>query len=183
MSLKVETVRDDAFACNVYRVGDSLVDAGDDADRLPPADDIEAVYLTHTHADHADALAEYGVPVYVHPAETESESLDDAMGELRTVEEGDNVEMNGARFKVLHTPGHSPGSVCYWCPDEHVVFSGDLLFENGAPGRGDIPGGDADALRGSLERLGSLGAERVYPGHRDPFEEVEEKVRIAVNLV
>jgi glyoxylase-like metal-dependent hydrolase (beta-lactamase superfamily II) len=183
MSLKVKTVRDDAFACNVYRVGDSLVDAGDDADRLPPADDIEDVYLTHTHADHADALAEYNVPVYVHTAEAESENIDDAMGELRTVQEGDNIKMNGARFEVLHTPGHSPGSVCYWCPDESVVFSGDLLFENGAPGRADTLGGDADALRGSLERLGSLGAERAYPGHREPFGDVEEKVRIAMNLV
>ena len=183
MSLKVETVRDDAFACNVYRVGDSLVDAGDDADRLPPEDDIEAVYLTHTHADHADALAEYDVPVYVHPAEADAETVADAVGELHIVEEGDEVTMGDATFKILHTPGHSPGSVCYWCPDERVVFSGDLLFENGAPGRADIPGGDADALRGSLERLGSLGAERVYPGHRDPFEDVEEKVRIAVNLV
>jgi glyoxylase-like metal-dependent hydrolase (beta-lactamase superfamily II) len=183
MSLKVETVRDDAFACNVYRVGDSLVDAGDDADRLPPADDIDAVYLTHTHADHADALAEYDIPVYVHTSEAESENLDDAMGELRTVQEGDKVEMNGVRFEVLHTPGHSPGSVCYWCPEERVVFSGDLLFENGAPGRADIPGGDTDALEESLERLGSLGAKHAYPGHREPFGDVEEKVRIAVNLV
>jgi glyoxylase-like metal-dependent hydrolase (beta-lactamase superfamily II) len=183
MSLKVETVRDDAFACNVYRVGDSLVDAGDDADRLPPADDIESVYLTHAHADHAGALSEYGVPVYVHTAEEESENLDDIMGELHTVKEGDKVEMNGAGFEVLHTPGHSPGSVCYWCPDERVVFSGDLLFENGAPGRVDIPGGDADALRGSLEHLGSLDAERAYPGHREPFGDVDEKVRVAVNLV
>jgi len=179
--MMVETVRDDAFACNVYRVGDALVDAGDDADRLPSADDIEAVYLTHAHADHASALREYDVPVYVHPAESDAEALDDS--ELREVREGDEVTMGGATFEVLHTPGHSPGSVCYWCRDERVVFSGDLVFDNGAPGRADTPDGDPNALRKSLERLSSLDAEHVYPGHRQPFEELDEKTRIAVNLV
>jgi hydroxyacylglutathione hydrolase len=179
--MKVETVRDDGFACNVYRVGDSLVDAGDDADRLPPADEIDAVYLTHAHHDHGGALKDYDAPVYVHPAEADAEPLPD--GRVRTVEEGDVVRMDGAEFEVLHTPGHSPGSVCYRCPEEGIVFSGDLLFENGAPGSTDMRGGDAEALRESLERLGSLGADRAYPGHRGPFGDVEKKVRIAVNLV
>lgn len=179
--MKVETVRNDAFACNVYRVGDSLVDAGDDAARLPPADETDAVYLTHAHTDHAGALAEYDVPFYVHPAEADAEVLSDAAGEPRTVEEGDTVEMGDATFEVLHTPGHSPGSVSYWCPEERVVFSGDLLFENGAPG--NTRGGDPDALRKSLERLASVEAERAYPGHREPFGELNQKVRVAVNLV
>jgi len=61
--------------------------------------------------------------------------------------------------------------------------SGDLVFDNGAPGRADTPDGDPDALRESLERLSSLDAEHVYPGHRQPFEELDEKTRIAVNLV
>ena len=181
--MKVETVRDDAFACNVYRVGDALVDAGDDAARLPPADEIDAVYLTHAHTDHAGALTEYDVPFYVHPAEADAEVLADAAGEPRTLEEGDTVEMGDATFGVLHTPGHSPGSVSYWCPEERVVFSGDLVFENGAPGSTDTLGGDSDVLRKSLERLESLGAERAYPGHREPFDELKQKVRVAVNLV
>lgn len=179
--MKVETVRDDGFACNVYRVGDSLVDAGDDASRLPPADEIDAVYLTHTHHDHSGALSDYDVPVYVHAEEGDAEPLADR--ELRTIEDGDMVNMDDTEFEVLHTPGHSPGSVCYWCPDEGVVFSGDLVFDNGAPGRSDTPGGDADDLRESLGRLASLGAERVYPGHKGPFGDVDEKLRIATNLV
>lgn len=179
--MNVETVRDDAFACNVYRVGDSLVDAGDDAERLPPADEIEAVYLTHAHSDHTGALADYDVPVYVHPAESDADTLADS--EVREVREGDEVTMGGAKFEVLHTPGHSPGSVCYRCPEDRVLFSGDLVFDNGAPGRSDAPDGDPEALRDSLERLASLDADRVYPGHRQPFEDLEEKTRIAVNLV
>jgi glyoxylase-like metal-dependent hydrolase (beta-lactamase superfamily II) len=179
--MKVETVRDDAFGANVYRVGNSLVDAGDDADRLPPSEEIEAVYLTHAHEDHAGAVREYDVPVYVHPAEADAEVLNDS--DLYEVRDGDDVAIGGNRFRVLHTPGHSPGSVCYWSPDDRIVFSGDLLFDNGAPGRADAPEGDADSLRASLERLASLSPERAYPGHRDPFEDVAEKVRVAVNLV
>lgn len=179
--MNVETVRDDGFACNVYRVGDSLVDAGDDADRLPPADEIDAVYLTHAHHDHGGALPEYDAPVHVHPAEADAEPLTDSR--VREVEEGDVVRMGDAEFEVLHTPGHSPGSVSYWCPDEGVVFSGDLLFENGAPGSTEMRGGDSEALHESLERLNSLGAERAYPGHSGPFDDVAKKVSVAVNLV
>lgn len=179
--IEVETVRGDAFACNIYRVGDALVDAGDDAERLPPADEIDAVYLTHAHADHAAALAEYDVPVYVHPAESDAEPLSER--DVRELRDGDEVTMDGVTFEVLHTPGHSTGSVCYWSPDERVVFSGDLVFDNGAPGRADTPDGDPDALRESLERLASLDAEHAYPGHREPFGDIAEKTRIAVNLV
>lgn len=179
--MKVETVRDDAFAANVYRVGNSLVDAGDDTDRLPPSEEIEAVYLTHAHEDHVGALREYDVPVYVHPAEADAKALNES--DLHEVCDGDEVVIGGNRFRVLHTPGHSPGSVCYWSPDDGVVFSGDILFDNGAPGRSDTPEGDADDLRESLERLASLAPERVYPGHREPFEDIAEKARVAVNLV
>lgn len=179
--MKVETVRDDGFACNVYRVGDALIDAGDDATRLPPAEKVSAVYLTHAHPDHAGALSGYDAPVYVHPAEADAEPL--AGREVREVRDGDELVVGGTPFTVLHTPGHSAGSVCYWSPQEGVVFSGDLLFDNGAPGRADTPSGDADALRSSLERLGSLGPERAYPGHREPFGDIGEKVRVAVSLV
>ncbi|MFW5984363.1 MAG: MBL fold metallo-hydrolase, partial [Halobacteria archaeon] len=99
----VETVRDDPYACNVYRVGDALIDAGDDPTRLPPADEIEAVYLTHAHADHAGALADYDATVYVHPAEADAEPLADR--DVREVREGDEVILDGLAFRVLHTPG------------------------------------------------------------------------------
>lgn len=182
--MEVEVVRDDGFACNVYRLGDSLVDAGDDPRRLPPAEEVEGVYLTHTHPDHTDALVEYEVPVYLHQDEKNPSTVQKVAGEVRTVGEGDTVKMGDTDFEVLHTPGHSRGSVSYWCPEEGVLFSGDVVFDNGAPGSvGDDS--EPEELRTSLRRLASLEPPpgRVYPGHREPFDDIEQKVRIALNLV
>ena len=69
----------------------------------------------------------------------------------------------GIEVKVLHTPGHSPGSVCYFIED--AIFSGDTLFNLGV-GRTDFPGGNFQTLKGSLEKLKLVQGEyAVYPGH------------------
>jgi glyoxylase-like metal-dependent hydrolase (beta-lactamase superfamily II) len=76
------------------------------------------------------------------------------------------VKVGGLRFNVIETPGHTVGGVCYYEPDEKVLFSGDTLFA-GAIGRTDHPGGDYDLLiRGILEKLMVLeGSVTVIPGH------------------
>ena len=82
-----------------------------------------------------------------------------------TYGEGDFVELAGLSFKVLHTPGHTPGSVCLTC--ENAMFSGDTLFW-GSCGRTDLPGGSWHTLRASLKRLADLSGDYdVYPGHGD----------------
>ncbi|HSL75679.1 MAG TPA: MBL fold metallo-hydrolase, partial [Candidatus Limnocylindrales bacterium] len=79
--------------------------------------------------------------------------------------EGGEVRFGSIRLRVLHTPGHTEGSVCLYDPDEGLLFSGDTLFAGGW-GRVDLPGGDADAMVGSLTRLLELEDHvRVYPGH------------------
>ena len=79
--------------------------------------------------------------------------------------EGDFVDLAGLSFKVLHTPGHTPGSVCLQC--ENKLFSGDTLFW-GSCGRTDLPGGSWATIRASLQRLRDLpGDFEVYPGHGD----------------
>ena len=83
----------------------------------------------------------------------------------QTYGEGDLLHIVGLYFRVLHTPGHTPGSVCLLC--EESIFSGDTLFW-GSCGRTDLPGGDWAAIQKSLKRLADLpGDYDVYPGHGD----------------
>ena len=84
----------------------------------------------------------------------------------RYVDQGDLIELGALRFEVLYTPGHSPGHVCYYCREEGVLLSGDLLFA-GSVGRTDLPGGSATLLQRSLkEKLMILpDTTKVWPGH------------------
>ena len=79
--------------------------------------------------------------------------------------EGGEIRFSDIRLVVLHTPGHTPGSVCLWAPDDGLLFSGDTLFAGGW-GRIDLPGGSAEAMVESLGRLAGLEPRLgVLPGH------------------
>ena len=79
------------------------------------------------------------------------------------VKDGDTITQDELTFKVLHTPGHSAGSVCYICDD--VIFSGDTLF-CGSMGRTDFEDGSSEEILKSLKKLANLkGDYKVYPGH------------------
>ena len=133
--------------------------------------EIAAILLTHGHFDHVGAVrdlaAETGCPVYLHEADLTMPPQMTA-GPLyytNTYGEGDFVEKAGLSFKVLHTPGHTPGSVCL--ASENALFSGDTLFW-GSCGRTDLPGGSWSTIRVSLQHLADLpGNYEVYPGHGD----------------
>ena len=130
---------------------------------------LEAILLTHGHFDHVGAVKELaeatGCRVYLHTADLAMpEKL--TAGPLHYTHsygEGDTLHLAGLTLQVLHTPGHTPGSVCLICED--ALFSGDTLFARSC-GRTDLDGGDPDALKASLQRLASLGPNfRVFPGH------------------
>ena len=128
-----------------------------------------AVLLTHGHFDHTGALKTltelYSLPVYVHAADTD-EATNMSHGNLiytDTYADGDEITAAGLTFRVLHTPGHTAGSVCLLCGD--TLFSGDTLFA-GSMGRTDFPGGSDRDMMASLRRLGALTGEyAVLPGH------------------
>ena len=129
---------------------------------------VRGILLTHGHFDHggdADRIRKLtGAPIYVHPADRTLPSwLTHGLSGDRDLAEGDLLDFAGLRFTVLHTPGHTPGSLCFLCED--LLFAGDTLFA-GSCGRTDLPGGSgADMLR-SLRRLAELeGDYRVLPGH------------------
>ena len=129
----------------------------------------EAILLTHGHFDHVGAVrdlaAEYHCEVYVHPEDLSMPPMLTA-GPLyytKTYGEGTQLKLAGLDIGVLHTPGHTPGSVCLLC--DTSIFSGDTLFQ-GSCGRTDLPGGSWAAITQSLRRLASLeGNFWVFPGH------------------
>lgn len=130
---------------------------------------IEAVLLTHGHFDHVGGVRAIGqltgCDVYIHEAEL-SLPEDFTAGPLfytDTYDEGTVVKAAKLSVRVLHTPGHTPGSVCLAVED--TLFSGDTLFE-GSCGRTDFPGGSTAVILKSLKRLAGLDKNyTVYPGH------------------
>lgn len=171
-----------------------IVDAADEAERLLDyiKEDmgltIEAIFQTHAHPDHIGALAEVaeatGAPIYLHP--DEARMLDDYIDMLREMfgkvpwplpykpcNDGDIITIGDLSVEVIHTPGHTPGSVCLQVAD--VLFTGDTLFCDGV-GRWDLPGGDWWQLEKSLMRLAPLADSlHIMPGHGPESVLGEEK--------
>ena len=180
--INIKTLALGAYQTNTYLVWEEnsptcvVIDPGYEPDTIlveakKLGKEITAVLLTHGHFDHVGGVrelaAETGCPVYLHEAELSMPPQMTA-GPLfytNTYGEGDFVEAAGLSFKVLHTPGHTPGSVCLLC--ENAMFSGDTLFW-GSCGRTDLPGGSWATIRKSLLRLAELSGDYdVYPGHGD----------------
>jgi glyoxylase-like metal-dependent hydrolase (beta-lactamase superfamily II) len=164
-----------------------IVDPGDEAERLLTAIDelgvtLDAILLTHTHFDHVGAVApiaratgaEVWVPEIEQPVLADINSYVpwpefgpfESWDAEHTLNGGERLELAGFEIDVLFTPGHSPGHVTFHIPDEHAIFSGDVLFQ-GSVGRTDLPGGDAQVLMETLKTLAATLPDEtvVHPGH------------------
>ncbi|HET8546746.1 MAG TPA: MBL fold metallo-hydrolase [Bryobacteraceae bacterium] len=179
--------------CNCSIFGDEtsreaiVVDPGDDIGRIldilkQHALDVKAIVITHAHIDHIGGAqklkAATGAPVWMNandqvlydhldmqaawlgmrtPAQTEID---------HNAREGDTLTLGGAEFRVLHTPGHTQGSISLYIPEKQKVIAGDTLFRDSI-GRTDLPGGDPRQILLSIhEKLLALPNETVVvPGH------------------
>lgn len=179
------------FAANCYLVahpgGDAvLVDPGDDFGRIAAGVgelgvDVRAVLATHAHHDHvgaaAEAVGEYGAPFHMSPEDRgllrRANFFRAALERGRPfvlpevdveLTDGMPLRFGALDVAVVHTPGHTPGGVCFRVGGE--LFSGDTLLAGG-PGRTDLPSADPVALAASLERLAALcdADTRLWPGH------------------
>lgn len=130
---------------------------------------VTAAIVSHHHFDHLnglpDLLARADVPVYAQKAELDfSDELREHASAVKGVGPGEVVKVGPLELKLIHTPGHTPGSQCVYCGG--ALVSGDTVFVN-ACGRCDLPGGDPEQMFDSLTRvLGGLpGDTKLYPGH------------------
>ncbi len=177
----------------LYREGEQqgiLVDPGDQAEDICGA--LERLHvtpvcilLTHGHFDHIGAVEQlriqFKIPVYAGAKEEETlkdpaRNLSGVYGDKpicciadHYVQEGETIEADGFAFRVIETPGHTPGGICLYEEKEKILFAGDTIFE-GSYGRVDFPGGNVRELIHSVaKKLLYLPEDVVvYPGHGEP---------------
>ncbi|MFO7536258.1 MAG: MBL fold metallo-hydrolase [Kiritimatiellia bacterium] len=169
--------------------GSTLVtDPGADAEQLENELvrnrlDVAAYLITHGHADHIGALHDLWqkrpAPILIHPADAEwaFSKANELLpyypaprrpgGPFPKVEDGSVFSFGDLSFRIIATPGHSPGCVCYYFEKDGLLITGDTLFQ-GSAGRTDLPGGDSRVLADSLVKLAELPESvRIVAGHGD----------------
>ncbi len=224
--MKIQAIAVGPLATNCYILAEGrrcvVIDPGDEGDRIlkalagegSNADPLalQAILLTHGHFDHTLAASylqeKTGAPVFVGLRDRAMLSEPgwmnqfmprdlQAPADIRTLGEGDHIDLGGATLEVWETPGHSPGSLTFVLdvvsdaahaaagattaplsalnPSPKMVFCGDLIFKRGV-GRTDLPGGDPEQLFSSMDRVLSLpGKTNIYPGHGSSTTVASEK--------
>ena len=182
--MKVSVMQVGPIGTNCYFLQDeesglmAIIDPGDDWERIlhqvkKAEGEVKYILLTHGHYDHTTAVPDLvkalpGVQVYIHQADANGAGsqlfpLATQVKDLNNYDEGDTLSLGSLTIEVLHTPGHSKGSVTLKVGD--VLFTGDTLF-CGSCGRTDLRGGSYEEIMASLKRLGELeGDFHVCPGH------------------
>lgn len=178
--------------CNTYVIGDDLsiiIDPGFPEflpalirdlhkDGIQP-EDINIITNTHLHIDHCwanEAFREFSkAKILIHPVQKKFYDVSviqtsnffglqpiDFRGD--SYPDGNRLDAGDMEIELIHSPGHSPDSICFYCRKDKILICGDVVF-NGNTGRVDLPGGNADELRQSIEKLSQLEIGYLLPGH------------------
>ncbi|AKG91720.1 Zn-dependent hydrolase [Geoglobus ahangari] len=203
----IERIVTPPLGANAYLILDkktALIDVGGDfrfiydaISRHADPESLDYIILTHTHFDHASATADLkkvtGAEVVIHSREYEfarEQNFSASFFGIHfppfepdvLVEEGDVLKLGKLELRVIHTPGHTPGSICLYDRQESLIFTGDTVFPNGGFGRVDFPGGNAIQLLNSLRRLTEIEVEWMYPGHDEPVRNARDHISTAYRL-
>jgi hydroxyacylglutathione hydrolase len=146
---------------------------------------VTRVVITHGHIDHIGGLTEiceHSSPeILIHQSDADDlKSL--GIKTIVYMKDGDNVRLGRRSLKVIHTPGHTEGSVCLY--DNEIILTGDTAFPGGYFGRTDLPSGDWRKLIESLDKLSRLDVRVMLPGHGEPLlSEASSHLRLARETV
>jgi hydroxyacylglutathione hydrolase len=181
--MHVKNVNGISYDSNAYLIDakrKTLVDAGMNGARVLKniGGGLELIVLTHCHFDHVGAVPDIvkatGAVVAMHEKDVAILRSDGAAAIFNArqpefnvdvvLKDGESIDLGDIVLKVIHTPGHTPGSICLYDSVTKALFTGDTVFEGGSFGRTDI-GGDSEAIVRSLEALTKLDVSTLYPGH------------------
>ncbi|MBI4162362.1 MAG: MBL fold metallo-hydrolase [Candidatus Aenigmarchaeota archaeon] len=177
---------------NIYIIdGEVIVDAGtgenfaevkkEIEEKFNPKD-LKTLVNTHYHYDHTGGSKKFRdwlkLDVVIHKMDKDFVEKADTLAEKfsakarimtidNTVKEGQMIVTRNFRFQVIHTPGHTPGSICLYDPEHKILFSGDTMSNSGV-GRTDLPNSDRTLLLNSLKKISSLSVNYLLPGHGPP---------------
>ncbi len=174
---------------NIYLIGDTIIDTGvgfnftrlKDVLRVfkMPMENVKQVINTHYHFDHIGGNGYLtGAQILIHEADApvlENGDAETAVAEFfggsmhkmkvaRKLKDGEQIKLGTMEFQIIHTPGHTPGSICLYEPKQKLLITGDTVFSNGV-GRTDLDGGDFEQLKKSLEKLSKMDIQKILPGH------------------
>lgn len=207
--MEVHQINRSPYEANAYLVAAPkpvLIDVGMNAryviDRISQVmelTDIEIIILTHAHFDHWGGVEEVkrstGASIAIHTAD--AVLLQDEVSNVASMfgardvlvpdtvlNQDDCIHLGGGEgLEVLHTPGHTPGSICLYHPESRSLFSGDTVFPGGGFGRTDLTGGSMVQLVASLTYLTGLEVGTMYPGHGNVVSgNVEGQIRLSLRL-
>jgi hydroxyacylglutathione hydrolase len=212
-SMEIHQIGGLGFDSNIYLILDeivTLIDSGTGQNfksvrqnleklGLKPSD-IKLLINTHCHFDHTGGDHEFlkaGCQIAIHESEAGLLRSGDRFvtmahffGEnpepvevARELRDGDQIRLGKTILEVIHTPGHTRGSICLYEPRLGALFSGDTVF-CGDVGRTDLPTGDSHALARSLQRLAGLKLKSLYPGHGPAAEDdAQELIKMAIEII
>ncbi len=204
--MKVHYMAGVGYDSNVYLLDGEdpvVVDTGtgmftdtllEEISKIAPLKKLARIILTHCHYDHIGGAEKFqratGGRIYLHEAEALPIKAGDTSGtisemfgsklrklDVEAMKGGDKVRTGDADWDVVHTPGHSPGSIVLHDAKSSSAVVGDTVFCDGGVGRWDLPGGDLAKLIASVKKIQALQLKNLYPGH-GPYSEGDASVHL-----